>query len=146
MLKILLTGQLKEKPTYRVLCLCSSFVHDNYCPPMHMKHTWLSTVLAWVCQAPLIYLCIVKAIKYIHHTVHAQKTNKKICKHSEKLLCSVRARSPWVPLYAPSRRPARNWFCPPCSWSRAPARPLTTCIRTPLVPFKGTVARDGVYA
>ncbi len=25
--QILLTGQLKEKPTYRVLCLYSSFVH-----------------------------------------------------------------------------------------------------------------------
>jgi hypothetical protein len=25
----LLTGQLKEKPTYRVLCLYSSFVHDH---------------------------------------------------------------------------------------------------------------------
>ncbi len=39
----LLTGQLKEKPTYRVWCLYGSFVHDNPSTKCIMK-AWLYSV------------------------------------------------------------------------------------------------------
>ncbi len=38
MLQSLLTGQLKEKPTYRVWCLYSSFVHALHTLLIHEKH------------------------------------------------------------------------------------------------------------
>ena len=63
--QILLTGQLKEKPTYRVWCLYSSFVHDvhvgvellDFVPRVNLQYfnlniesQWLATVSYFYCE------------------------------------------------------------------------------------------------
>jgi hypothetical protein len=151
----LLTGQLKEKPTYRVWCLCSSFIHvaslvhhvmTSNCPVQTSSpHLFIQYVMSQLCY-PIKFRSFSTIVLFTSHCVRSATILVFMEQLCMSIFQSASVQSPhkiischlsitiWSPYFWSARSVIYSWHWGPPRACSEGQHPLYSIIYRPL-PF-----------